>query len=252
MGAEILFKAGEELLPEAASVLERSAVTSLRLLEEASPNALRYEAMPSAAHWADMERNIARRISKSTVYTWEPGNIVQNLRIPEAELNTPGFNILDVGAGEQRLAKAVDSRGWASRVHSVEPRLGISQKAENMTSHPTDLARLRPAHPLAVAAMADNLPFENGYFNRLYAHFSSPYYIDNRTEIHDSLTEMMRVLRGDGIGRIFPLTERHKAIAEGVMRDVGRDFEMTYMYPVMGGAYERPEFAWRLTTIPKL
>jgi ubiquinone/menaquinone biosynthesis C-methylase UbiE len=248
MVAEYIARAGEELLPEIVPLTERASAASFRLLQDSLPRGLQDEERGLA-----LERTLAHKISNSISYNWKADDIIHNLGIPESELNTPGFSILDVGAGEQRLAKTVERNGWKSRVYSVEPRLAISQEAEDQFARsPYDLSRLWPAHPLAIPALADDLPFANASFNRVYAHFSAPYYMDNPTEIRDSLAEMMRVLRSDdGIARIAPITSRHGRLVDSLLKSLGTNYRFTSVGPVTSASYG-PEHGWLLETIPKI
>jgi SAM-dependent methyltransferase len=240
---ELTATEASELLRAATPLTEEASSAAKMVLETLQRGASRYvraESLPMpACKW-----------TSSTFQSREPWEIFSNLRIPEQELNTPGLKIADIGAGAQILAKEGDRLQWASEIHSVEPRLGITQEFENRTAmYPRDISSMYSVHRLAVGAMSDALPYPTGYFDRIYANFSVPYYQDSPTEIRGSMQEMLRVLKPEGIGRIFPVTRRHEGVVRSIMQASGRPFELTYVNTVVGGRYA-PEQGFRLTTLP--
>jgi SAM-dependent methyltransferase len=249
LGAEEIYAiAAKPLVEETASAAGRAATEGLKFLDDAMPSL----AATSGRGTIEVgQQALAHRLWDSILCDWDAAKITENLDIPPGELDTPGYKILDLGAGSQHLAKEGTRLNLRSQIFSVEPRLALSQSAENQfVRDPRDLSSLRPAHPLAIAALSDNLPFADQTFDRVYGHFSVPFYQNDPTELRNSMREIFRVLKPDGIGRFAPITRRNRMFVE-TLQSLDVPFTMTDVSPIHSNTYG-PEAGWRLVTKPRV
>lgn len=132
---------------------------------------------------------------------------VDILEIPKGELEYSV--ILNLGSGAyQQFSRDVKNRVYSSRVISIDPSLGLSRKQDvlNFHQHYSARERRKDAQPLTLIADSQALPLEDESVNRLYALYSVPQYV-YEAETKQSLLEMTRVLKTNGIARVYPVFE---------------------------------------------
>ncbi|MGA3150628.1 MAG: class I SAM-dependent methyltransferase [Candidatus Saccharimonadales bacterium] len=112
-----------------------------------------------------------------------------------------GKRILDVGAGFSIFAREAKEHG--AETISLEPQ----DPTQRLDMMPEDKAEFRKALSRGeiVPGIVQELPFEDGSFDRVFAVLSVPYYLPRvESERILAFDEMVRVLKPGGEIRIFP------------------------------------------------
>lgn len=102
-----------------------------------------------------------------------------------------GKNVLDIGAGNAKIAKAANKQG--AKVFSLEHDLDFVRK---------EFSDFSEKDANYVQAKADKMPFKDESFDLLISHGGPPNISDNKNEIEAVVNEGHRVLRQGGEWRI--------------------------------------------------
>ncbi len=153
---------------------------------------------------------------------------ITELNIPREELLNPNNLILDLGSGiDQDLSKSM-KKPYRAKIVSLDPSLAIS-KTEIETFKPSSLLRIiRGSHnwkpaKRSLAALGENLPFQDKTFNSVYCLYSVPFYLMSSNPILEKQTmqEIIRVLKPNGTARIYPFKEQQfQELKEYVKDDI--------------------------------
>ena len=139
---------------------------------------------------------------------------VDLLQIPDEELNNAV--ILDIGSGvHQRFAREVNNHMRSSKVISLDPNLGLSEKEDILNFDPeySVKARRRNSESGTLAADANDIPLKTGSVDRIYALYSLPW-LSRHGKEKIFIKEMSRVLKSGGIIRAYPILESQRLEVE--------------------------------------
>ena len=142
---------------------------------------------------------------------------VDLLQIPDEELNNA--LILDIGSGvHQRFAREVNGQMRSSKVLSIDPNLGLSEKEDILNFEPeySIKTRRRNSESGTLAADANDIPLKTGSVDRIYALYSLPWLSINGEE-KTFFKEMIRVLKTGGIIRVYPILESQRSEVESTI-----------------------------------
>ena len=115
-----------------------------------------------------------------------------NLEIKELEELLRNKKVLDLGCGESGLSKELDDKGVPTDIVSMDMKKEslIKSEVEN-----------------GVQGAGETLPFSGEKFDLVLATYSLPYWASSEDMIEESLDEMLRVLKKDGILYIAPIVD---------------------------------------------
>ena len=153
---------------------------------------------------------------------------VELLKIPEDELNDPHSLILDLGSGtEQNFAKDIRKFNLKSKIISLDPRLGLSEgeDVDDLFTKSHKEARIqgrKNPETKTAGGLSSNLPFLDSIFDRIYALYSVPYYLNyrNPSEVSETLQEMLRILKPGGVIRAFPIESEQLDIVKNFLKSM--------------------------------
>jgi len=150
---------------------------------------------------------------------------IKDLDISEEELKDPNMRILDLGSGiQQELSRQSKERGYESKIVSVDPKLSLSLEKDlsKLEFSGDRLKRIQARKNLpddTLAAVAQDLPFKDNSFDRVFAMWSVPGYIQDPQEIRVVLKEMIRVVKDGGIVKAYPLLDEQAPIIRDFLAD---------------------------------
>ncbi|GEM_PF-3582332 len=139
-----------------------------------------------------------------------------------------GKNVLDIGSGEEERF-AGEAKQFGINVVSLNPHLMRDKDRKRVVANPEWQRR-------SVAALAQNLPFKENYFDSVVADWSVSHYLEDPSEIKKVLLEIMRVLKPGGKAFIYPLqssrTQEYHGVAKKILDELGIDYlEETNLSP---------------------
>jgi SAM-dependent methyltransferase len=109
-----------------------------------------------------------------------------------------GQLILDLGSGVQN-SFGNDPQNHVHTVVSLNPRLAFSSPRE-------ELLETEPGNnTMAVAGLAQTLPFKTGTFDKIYSAYAVPHHVP-AAERPKAYSEVLRILKLGGTAQFFPLT----------------------------------------------
>jgi ubiquinone/menaquinone biosynthesis C-methylase UbiE len=152
---------------------------------------------------------------------------VEKLEIPPGELASPDHRILDIGAGaQQELARDAKAAGLRGHIISIDPGLALDEEKDlSRINYSMDKAyRMKGrnhSQPLTIAANGEALPFADQSADAAYAMFSIPYWAKDATQVGTFLSEMGRVVKPGGYGRVYPVKEAQTSIVERWLAENG-------------------------------
>lgn len=130
--------------------------------------------------------------------------------------------VLDLGSGaRQQLAKELS--GLDVQVVSLNPELRDEEVRNWSKKRILDPLRYPRWKRLAVAGIAQELPFKKGTFALVLANYSVPLYLKKeKGNLSKAFSEIIRVLRKSGEARIFPVTEtlRYSPLFQSVLAEI--------------------------------
>lgn len=160
---------------------------------------------------------------------------LDKLNLTEKELNDPNTLLLDLGSGtKQDFAREMKFLDLKSQVISVDPRLALPLE-KDLAIPGTDRqarreGRLNPVEN-SIAALGEALPFRSNSFEKIYAMYSVPFYLEQKADILATLKEIHRVLKPGGEFKGFPIIKDQKEILEPLLaelNDIHASFELKY------------------------
>ena len=114
---------------------------------------------------------------------------MENLKLAPEDLKK---NILDVGSGEGDFAAWTKEHGVSKNIYSLEPWSRYGRSPEKMTR-----------------GEAEKLPFKDESFDMVISHGSMPILLyekeDPKKALHDTVSEMLRVVKQNGEIRLAPV-----------------------------------------------
>lgn len=143
--------------------------------------------------------------------------------IKDEDLNDPNATILDLGAGlRQELARQAKELNLQSKIVSLDPKLGLSlEKDLALLAYSQDRKEREDARknlpPMPIAAISTALPFKEHSFDKIYALYSVPYYLESPQEIKVTLEEMIRTTKDGGTIKAFPLDKNQATITKQIL-----------------------------------
>lgn len=147
------------------------------------------ESMPTERGLRDYEEHLD--ISKDQLLSWK--------------------TIVDIGSGtQQEFAKEMRAAGYAGTILSTDPSLALPEEEDLARFLPEEhAARLEGRHHAekgTIAAVSQALPIRTNSIETVLALYSVPRWIKDPDEMKSSYGEIIRVLKGGGEARVFPIS----------------------------------------------
>ena len=115
-----------------------------------------------------------------------------NLEVEEFEELLKNKKVLDLGCGESGLSKELDNKGVSTDIISMDMKKEplVESEVEN-----------------GVQGAGETLPFSEEKFDLVLATYSLPLWASSENMVEESLNEMLRVLKKDGVLYITPIVD---------------------------------------------
>ena len=144
--------------------------------------------------------------------------------------------VLDLGAGLGRFAREAAEKGID--VVALDPELDREEIREPYLSEPTP-------HLTVVAAVAQDIPFEDASFDTVTSLFSVPLEV-GRANYAQTYQEIFRVLRPNGRAYLTPLNETDLKLSVPILNELGIPYSLKVVETPFG-----PMDEWKRLTIEK-
>src|SRR3989344_646111 len=142
-----------------------------------------------------------------------------------------GKRILDVGGGSAIVAIGAEKLG--AEVITLDPRADPMMRPGSMLPEEMEHYEQSLSDDRLVCAAAQDLPYEDGSFDMVIAVMSVPIYLpDIESERDLVITEMARVLKPNGVARVYPVVrggETEMSIPEATIKRLeAQGYEVTF------------------------